>query len=45
MPLVRKAVTLSFCQTARSSLRTIANFVSNTKMFLPDVHEGPWRTI
>src|SRR5688572_23422951 len=29
MPLVRNAVTFSFCQTARSSRSTIANLVSN----------------
>src|SRR5947208_14981010 len=31
MPLVRKAVTLSFCQTGKSCLSTIANFVSNMR--------------
>src|SRR6185312_728671 len=29
MPLIRKAVTFAFCQTARSSRKTTAIFVSN----------------
>src|SRR5690606_2842406 len=33
MPLDRKAVTLSFCQTSRSSRRITANLVSNMQVF------------